>query len=155
MISSRLSVKTRADAIDELLDRTTFVPDGCWEWQGPVISDGYGEVRADGGYHYTHRLAYEHFVAPIPAKHVIDHLCRNTRCWRLDHVEAVTHAENIRRGFEHKGKPDTCRNGHPWEGNRRMSRRGDGSPFSQCGVCARDQYRARREQFKAEVSAAA
>lgn len=135
-------MKTRADAIKELLERTTF-GDGCWEWQGSRISSGYGEIRADGVYLYVHRLAYEHFVGPIPEGHVPDHLCQNPPCWRPDHLEAVTHAENIRRGFERIGKPLTCGNGHSWDGNRRYSRRGNGKPFSQCKVCERDRYHAK------------
>jgi hypothetical protein len=29
---------------------------------------------------------------------VLDHLCRRCECVRPDHLEAVTNAENIRRG---------------------------------------------------------
>lgn len=43
------------------------------------------------------RWAYEQVHGPIPAGLEIDHLCFNTRCVNVDHLEAVTHLENIHR----------------------------------------------------------
>ena len=36
-------------------------------------------------------------VGPIPDGREIDHLCRNHRCVNPDHLEPVTHLENMRR----------------------------------------------------------
>ena len=46
---------------------------------------------------YAHRVAYELFVGPIPDGLELDHLCRRRNCINPDHLEAVTHAENIAR----------------------------------------------------------
>lgn len=82
---------------------------GCWEWRG--ATNGRYSTVGWGGHQqwvYGHRLVYEMLVRPIPAGLVIDHLCRNPLCVNPAHLEAVTQAENIRRG-----KGDVCPHGHP------------------------------------------
>ena len=52
-----------------------------------------------------------------------DHKCRITRCWNPDHVEPVTHEENMARGA-HALKTH-CPHGHSYsEDNTRISSRG-------------------------------
>lgn len=36
---------------------------------------------------------------PLPPGLELDHLCRNKSCVRPDHLEAVTHRENMRRAY--------------------------------------------------------
>lgn len=67
---------------------------GCWLWQYSVSPQGY----ARWGKTYAHRRVYEQLRGPIPAGLSLDHLCRVPRCVNPDHLEPVTHAENVRRG---------------------------------------------------------
>lgn len=75
---------------------------GCWVWQGDVTSYGYGSItwREDGKRYRigAHRYFYQRKYGPIPTGLHLDHLCRNPLCVNPDHLEPVTHAENLRRG---------------------------------------------------------
>lgn len=74
------------------------VTSGCWLWTGAPDRKGYGHLHVAGRSVKAHRFAYELLVGPIPAGHVIDHLCRTEGCVRPDHLEAVRQVTNVRRG---------------------------------------------------------
>lgn len=69
--------------------------DGCWEWQGYRFlrrgrTTGYGKFGLSPSQTVqAHRFAYELWVGPIPAGHVVHHICENLACVRPDHLEAV------------------------------------------------------------------
>lgn len=89
---------------------------GCWEWLKPD-ANGYGKFRYQGGPRWAHRVSYELFLGPIPAGLTLDHLCRNPRCINPDHLDPVTHRENVMRGNSPPAKAaarDTCAHGHPY-----------------------------------------
>jgi hypothetical protein len=133
-----------------LVDEAT----GCWLWQGAKVGAGYGTIKVDGRTILTHRLAYELFVGPIPTALELDHLCRVPACVNPAHLEAVTHAENMRRGlagFEDPGKfqraKTHCSAGHPYdEANTRFSRMRNGNRQRRCGACERERDRERRHR---------
>lgn len=78
-------------------------------WVKPTTSKlGYASGGSAG---YAHRVAYEALVGPIPGGLVLDHLCRNPGCYNPTHLEPVTNAENIRRGYAVK---TNCPHGHEY-----------------------------------------
>ncbi len=111
----------------------------CWLWSGPTDKDGYGRFSISMRPHYAHRWAYEFCVGPIPKGLEIDHLCRITNCVLPDHLEAVTHRENMLRGVSivaQCARVTECPQGHPYNAENTRIKLTDGS--RNCRVCQRE-----------------
>lgn len=91
-------------------------PNDCWEWPGTVATNGYGLVRdSNRKLRRVHRVSYERLVGAIPAGLVIDHLCRNKKCFNPRHLEAVTVRINTVRGVGFSAwnaRKTRCNHGH-------------------------------------------
>ena len=89
-------------------------PDGCWEWTGTKIDQGYGhhfcgiETRKTAR---VHRIAYEVWKGQIPEGLTIDHLCYNRACVNPLHLEPVTRGDNVRRA---RARVTHCPRGHEY-----------------------------------------
>lgn len=107
------------DVMTRLWKRVDVTVDGCWTWTGGGNGIGHGKIHTPNGRKYVHRLTYEAAYGPIPEGLEIDHLCRNRGCVRPDHLEAVTHEENVRRGDSGKWitAKTHCPQGHPYAGD--------------------------------------
>lgn len=135
--------RTRAARFWSKVDKT----ETCWLWTGKLDRVGYGDRTIGPGHDnahrdFPHRIAYRLFVGPIPDGHEIDHLCRVRHCLRPDHLEVVTHAENMARGTWATAK--TCRAGHPFsEENVYLDPKGRRI----CRACNRERNRRYRERL--------
>lgn len=111
-------------------------PSGCWLWTGSLDGKGYGKFGLDGRTVGAHRVAYQIERGPIPDGLELDHLCCVPACVNPDHLEPVTHLENIRRNP--KRTRLVCPYGHPrhWRGTRMVCR--------QCDNAAAARYRERK-----------
>lgn len=100
---------------EHILRKVQIVAGECWSWTGGTNPKGYGRVSLKGGKNmFVHRMFYEAEKGTIGDGLVIDHLCRNRRCCNPDHLEAVTNAENVRRGRTGKWqiRESRCPRGH-------------------------------------------
>ena len=86
------------DARERFEGRYLISDSGCWEWRGARTTDGYGTFSIHSKTVYAHRYSYEIHMGDIPDGLVLDHLCRVRHCVNPGHLEAVTNAENVRRG---------------------------------------------------------
>lgn len=113
----------------------------CWNWRSYINRRGYGTWRRDGRDSYVHRIAYELFVGVIPEGLEVHHTCCNRSCVNPDHLELVTHAENIAL-IDNKRKA-YCPKGHPFdETNTYISPKGN----RQCKTCRRAATKAAHEK---------
>ncbi len=71
----------------------------CWNWIAGRSGSGYGSFLLNGSYRCAHVVSWEAVNGDVPDGMELDHLCRNQLCVRPDHLEPVTHAENVRRGM--------------------------------------------------------
>lgn len=69
----------------------------CWIWTGAQTLREYGQIKIDKKSAMAHRIAWQLEVGAIPEGLEIDHLCRNHSCVRPEHLEPVTHVENLAR----------------------------------------------------------
>lgn len=126
----------------------------CHIWQGFISPEGYAKSRrkVDGvEYQQMHRWSYVQHVGPIPDDRPhIDHLCRVRCCINPDHLEPVTHQENVRRGDGGKfwTEREFCKNGHRWsDGDYWISK----TNTRLCIPCRKD-YLARKKEKNAITS---
>ena len=103
----------------------------CRIWQRATTTQGYGRVSIGGVLRLTHVVEYEAVHGPVPEGRQLDLLCRQPGCGRVDHLEAVTHRENGRRGL--KGVLTTsCPRGHAYDASNTIrNRRG----HRECRTC--------------------
>jgi hypothetical protein len=105
---------------------------GCWLWLGCLNKDGYAVAYRSTG----HRLSYIAFKGPIPDDCEIDHKYKVRCCVNPDHLEAVSHAENVARGdckSNHRNAKKThCKRGHLLSGYNLILR----ESARQCRTCA-------------------
>lgn len=70
---------------------------GCWIWQLSLGTQGYGRVQWKGKFYQVHRQLWLELGRDIPEGLELDHLCRVRACANPDHLEPVTHKENMWR----------------------------------------------------------
>jgi hypothetical protein len=72
----------------------------CWVWLKSRTPKGYGFMLRGERRHVAHVFYWERANGmPVPDGLELDHLCRVRECVNPDHLEPVTHKENMRRAM--------------------------------------------------------
>lgn len=113
------------------------VRDGsCLRWTGAHTPKGYGQIRVGGTARPVHVLAHELWVGPVEqgleVDHVLERGCVNRDCIERTHLEAITHAENIRRRAYGKIH---CANGHEYTDENTKTKNRNGETYRVCKIC--------------------
>lgn len=119
----------------------------CWMWTG-ADKAGYGAFNDGKRITPAHRFAYELLVGPIPEGLQLDHLCRVPGCVNPAHLEPVTQAENIRRGYSASamhGRKTHCKHGHEFTPENTYHEKGGGRV---CRTCNREKQRRRNARLR-------
>ena len=126
-----------------------YVPEpnsGCWLWIGNLESKGYGKFYIGGRPKKAHRISYELAKGPIPAGLEPDHKCRVRCCVNPDHLEAVTHRENMKRGVFPQSSRTHCPSGHPYDESNTYIKKG----LRSCRACQALRMREARARLRIE-----
>ncbi len=124
--------------MEQKIERIPF--SGCWIWTGCADRNGYGVVGYNRNHCLTHRLYFTLYRGEVPQGKEINHLCRVRSCVNPDHLEAVTHTENMR--YSPKTHIAFCKRGHRRSGDNITIRGG----MRHCKEC--DRMRSRIFQQK-------
>lgn len=132
-------------------------PGGCWIWSSSTNNDGYATFWAQGAVR-AHMWAYERFVGAVPPGMELDHVCHSRdggcpggkdclhrRCVRPDHLEPVTHGENIARSPKRSNLGPLCgASRHAWPESALLVHTGPRAGRRYCKLCTAESKGRRR-----------
>ena len=123
---------------------------GCWYWVASVNDRGYGTFQVFKRPKKAHRVSYEMFKGKIPDGLELDHLCRVRNCVNPDHLEAVTHKENVLRGssfVSEQAHRTHCKRGHELSGDNLLPHKLK-KGLRACKACNTEQVNMYRNRIK-------
>lgn len=83
---------------ERVIKKSVQDDNGCLIFGGCKTHQGYGHIKSGKTMKMAHRVTFEHHNGPVPEGMELDHLCRNRACVNHEHLEIVTHKENVQRG---------------------------------------------------------
>lgn len=106
------------------------VEDDCLVWTGNLNPDGYGRIMIERKRLWTHRYVWEQCAGTIPDGMEINHLCKRRSCVKFEHLEVLSHPDNVRYS-----RKTHCKNGHPFNETYLQTYRGKTTERRACREC--------------------
>lgn len=83
------------DLFNKIKDNIIEDSSGCWIWRGKKNDEGYGYVRYENKYMYSHRIFYIYYNRQYP--YIVHHKCNNKSCCNPNHLESVSSSSNSKQ----------------------------------------------------------
>ena len=93
-----LEGRKKPTAMDKLLRRMSISENGCWIWNGPTTSSGYGQIYEIGARKPSsaHRVSFAHFNGEIPRGMWVLHKCDCRLCFNPAHLFLGNQDDNMK-----------------------------------------------------------
>ncbi len=136
----------------EYIKKRVKIVNKCWEWNGYVKSNGYGEVKfrdetIGSKRWYAHRLSYLVFNGNLPDGLDIHHVCENRKCVNPKHLKAVTRRENLMASdteARRRAMQTHCKRGHIFDKTNTYNQKSNGKRTCRKCQCLHEMVSYRR-----------
>lgn len=139
---SALGQIARNQTIEQRMAGRTDTNDasGCHIWRGAITWQGYGQLWWNGKMRRAHQVAWMLAGNELPQEpYVLHHVCHNTLCVNVAHLQRVTRYENavnLSNSVWGQNKRKTeCKRGHPFTPENTIVGTRKGFETRQCRAC--------------------
>jgi hypothetical protein len=86
-------IMNRDEWYNRIQSRIIINDNWCHVWQWAKNDSWYWVQKIDWKFWYTHRFLYD-YIRWIDEWMTVDHMCKNTLCCNIEHLQLLTHKEN-------------------------------------------------------------